>query len=72
MTMRTNQLNYFWHDTDTYTLTSYNIPWIYPGKKLMKTGVCVLPELFMELNLKDVTLQHHQSQSHKLVQPKQE
>lgn len=51
MTMRTRQLNYFWHQTDNYTLTSCNIPWVYPGKKLMKTGVCVLPEEFM--NIKD-------------------
>lgn len=43
------QLNYFWHQTDYYTLTSANIPWIYPGKKLIKTGICVLPEDFMDL-----------------------
>ena len=36
--------NYFWHDTDTYTFTSKSIPWIYPGKKLLRNGICVLPE----------------------------
>lgn len=51
MTYQSPQLNYFWHQTDCYTLTSANIPWIYPGKKLIKTGICVLPEL--NYNLKE-------------------
>lgn len=44
LSMKTKRLHYFWHQTDLYTLTSYGIPWIYPGNKLMKTGVCVMPE----------------------------
>jgi len=46
------KLHYFWHQTDNYTLTSYSVPWVYPGKKLFKTAICVLPEDFMKL--KDV------------------
>lgn len=41
--------NFFWHDTDTYTMTSQGIPWIYPGKKLMMSGICVMPELNYDL-----------------------
>jgi hypothetical protein len=52
MTYMSPQLHYFWHYTDTYTLTSANVPWVYPGNKLFKTSVCVLPENFMQL--KDV------------------
>lgn len=52
MTYISPQLHYFWHQTDCYTLTSAGVPWVYPGKKLFKTGVCVLPENFM--NIKDI------------------
>lgn len=43
-------LNYFWHDTDTYTFTCKGIPWIYPGKRLLSNGICVLPELHYNLD----------------------
>ena len=26
-------LNYFWHQTDDFTLTSHGYIWTYPGKK---------------------------------------
>lgn len=35
---------YFWHQNDDYTLTSNNYIWTYPGKKLSKKSICVLPE----------------------------
>ena len=38
--------NYFWHDTDTVTLTSKNYIWAYPGKQPIKNSIAVLPELF--------------------------
>lgn len=50
MTYQSPQLHYFWHQTDVYTLTSFNVPWIYPGKKLIKTGICVLPEENYEMS----------------------
>jgi hypothetical protein len=38
------ELNYFWHDTDTYTLTSKGYIWTYPDKEVSKLGIMVLPE----------------------------
>lgn len=49
MTYMSPQLHYFWHAIDEYTLTSANIPWVYPNKYLFKTAVCVLPEDFMDI-----------------------
>ena len=37
-------LNYFWHDSDDYTLTSYGYIWTYPGKPLNPFSICVQPE----------------------------
>lgn len=36
--------NFFFHNTDDYTITSIGIPWVYPGKKVPSNGVWVLPE----------------------------
>lgn len=44
MTYISPQLHYFWHNIDCYTLTSAGVPWVYPGKPLFKTAVCVMPE----------------------------
>lgn len=38
--------NYFWHQNDDITLTSFNIIWTYPNKQLSNNSVCVLPELY--------------------------
>ena len=43
---------YFWHQEDDYTLTSNGYFWTYPGKKLVKNSICVLPEL---ANYEDIT-----------------
>jgi len=40
-----NNIHCFWHDTDLYTLTSKKFIWAYPGAKLDKNSICVLPEL---------------------------
>jgi len=40
----------FWHQTDDVTLTSLGYLWTYPGKKLTKNSVCVLPEKINNLN----------------------
>jgi hypothetical protein len=40
-----NGFNYFWHQNDDYTLTSKNILWVYPGKKLTANSICVMPEI---------------------------
>lgn len=49
LSMMTRRLHYFWHQKDAYTLTSYGVPWVFPGQKLFKTGICVLPEWYYEL-----------------------
>ena len=36
--------NYFWHQEDSYTLTSHNKIWTYPNKKLYPNSICVMPE----------------------------
>lgn len=38
------KLHYFWHEEDSYTITSYGIVWAYPNKPLMGRSVCVMPE----------------------------
>ena len=36
--------NYFFHTDEDYVLTSKNYIWVYPGKKLLKNSICVMPE----------------------------
>ena len=38
--------NYFWHEKDTYTLTSKGFIWSYPGSKLSINSINVMPEWF--------------------------
>jgi hypothetical protein len=38
--------NYFWHEKDSFTITSKGYIWTYPGKELSKFAICVLPERF--------------------------
>ena len=38
-------LNYFWHETDTVTLTSRGYIWAYPGKQPIIDSIAVMPEL---------------------------
>jgi hypothetical protein len=53
---KNEDLHYFWHQEDDYTLTSKNIPWIYPGRDVLSTGVIVMPELVMEIsNINNLT-----------------
>lgn len=40
------RLNYFWHDTDAYTLTGHGVIWAYPGQSVdLKNTVQVMPEM---------------------------
>ncbi len=43
-------LHFFWHQEDDYTLTSKNIPWIYPGREVIPNGIMVMPEMVMDVN----------------------
>ena len=38
-------LNWFWHEEDTLTLTSFGYVWVYPGKQPIKNSIAVMPEL---------------------------
>lgn len=40
-----HNLNFFWHETDTLTITSKGYLWVYPGKQPIKNSISVLPEL---------------------------
>jgi hypothetical protein len=42
--MKKYAIHYFWHETDTVTLTSKNYVWAYPGKQPIKGSIAVLPE----------------------------
>jgi len=42
--LSSSELNYFWHETDTVTLTSKGYIWAFPGKQPIKNSIAVLPE----------------------------
>ena len=42
--------NYFWHEDDSYTLTSKGFIWAFPGEALSNRCICVMPELQHSLN----------------------
>jgi hypothetical protein len=38
--------NYFWHEHDTLTITSYRYLWAHPGKQIIKNSIAVMPEVY--------------------------
>jgi len=42
-------LNYFWHQNDDFTLTSKGFIWTYPRQPLTNNSICVYPEKFAGL-----------------------
>jgi hypothetical protein len=42
------ELNCFWHEQDTMTITSGGFLWVYPGKQPIENSIAVLPELHDE------------------------
>ena len=38
-------VNFFWHENDTITLTSLNYIWAFPGKQPIKNSIAVMPEI---------------------------
>tara|TARA_R110000868_G_scaffold2821_2_gene19537 strand:+ start:6324 stop:6782 length:459 start_codon:yes stop_codon:yes gene_type:complete len=42
--------NYFWHQTDDFTLTSKKYIWTYPGKQYTLNSVVVMPEWNTDLD----------------------
>jgi len=43
-----NGFNYFWHQKDNITLTSYGHIWAYPGKQPIKNSIAVMPEIYKD------------------------
>ncbi len=41
---------FFWHDKDSFTLTSNGYIWTYPGETLTKNSICVLPESLISVS----------------------
>jgi hypothetical protein len=39
-----SEVNYFWHQTDDYTITSKGYFWVYPGKEAIDNSVILFPE----------------------------
>ncbi len=46
-------VNYFWHQEDSYTLTSNKYIWTYPGFELSKRSICVMPETISDFVMTD-------------------
>jgi len=44
--MQRYNIHYFWHESDTITLTSKKYIWAFPGKQPIKNSIAVLPELY--------------------------
>jgi len=46
------EIECFFHDMDECVLTSKNHIWNYPGSKLTKRSICVMPERYLEISNK--------------------
>ena len=53
MMKKENDIHYFWHQNDDYTITSQKYIWTYPNKLLHCDSICVLPELGHAENIKE-------------------
>lgn len=42
--MKKSSIHYFWHETDTITLTSKNYIWAYPRSEIIPESIAVKPE----------------------------
>ena len=54
---RMSRRNYFWHDADSYTLTSKGFIWAFPSQPISELAICVMPEWEDETfsNIGDIT-----------------
>jgi hypothetical protein len=43
--LNNTDLNFFWHEKDTVTLTSNGYIWAYPGNQPIKKSIAVMPEI---------------------------
>jgi hypothetical protein len=39
-----SDINWFWHENDLMTLTTFGYAWVYPGKQPIKGSIAVMPE----------------------------
>ena len=39
-----SEINWFWHENDTMTLTSFGYVWVYPGRQPILRSIAVMPE----------------------------
>ncbi len=46
-------INYFWHESDMFTITSKGYIWSLVGTPLIKNCICVLPEIKFDGNLSE-------------------
>ena len=46
--LKNKDIHYFWHETDTITLTSKHYIWAFPGKQPIKNSISVMPEIYNE------------------------
>jgi glycerophosphoryl diester phosphodiesterase len=44
----TSGYNYFWHQTDFFTLTSKQYIWTYPGQSYTSKSIIVMPETYLK------------------------
>lgn len=42
---KSSGLNYFWHNNDEFTLTSYGYVWAFPSKKIHHDYINLMPEI---------------------------
>lgn len=45
-----DNINYFWHNTDDYTLTSFGFIWTYPNKKILSKSIAMIPNKINDIN----------------------
>ena len=52
-TFRNLDIHYFWHEQDSYTITSKGYIWSHVDMPISPYAICVLPELTNQSDLKD-------------------
>ena len=50
--LKNKKIHCFWHEEDSFTLTSKGYIWTYPNNHITKKSICVLPEIgdYTDLN----------------------
>jgi hypothetical protein len=40
-----SDINWFWHENDMMTLTTFGYAWVYPGRQPIRGSIAVMPEI---------------------------